>query len=79
MFLLKLPVLLDQGVDPVNHALDQLHLTVAQSVLVGDVVGDSSLATGLTSGAARLNLQLLAALLESRQTLLGVAWQVNMD
>ena len=26
---------------PINHALDQLNLTVAMPVLVGDVVGDS--------------------------------------
>ena len=34
----ELAVLLHQGVDAVNHLLDQLHLGVAQPVLVGDVV-----------------------------------------
>ena len=39
MLLLPLEVLLPQGVDTVNHDLDQLDLGVSQSVLVGDVVG----------------------------------------
>ena len=38
VLLLPLEVLLPQGVDTVNHDLDQLDLGVAQSVLVGDVV-----------------------------------------
>ena len=37
----QLLVLLDQGVDAVNHLLDELHLGVAESVLVGDVVSDA--------------------------------------
>lgn len=43
MLLLKLPILLNQGVDTVDHSLDQLHLGVAETVLVGDVVSDSCL------------------------------------
>ena len=39
MLLLELLVLRDEGVHPVYHALDQLHLGVAQAVLVGDVIG----------------------------------------
>ena len=34
-------VLLVESVHPINHLLDELHLRVAQSVLVGDVVGDT--------------------------------------
>ena len=34
-------VLLVEHVDPVDHLLDELHLRVAQPVLVGDVVGDT--------------------------------------
>ena len=34
-------VLLVEHVDPVDHLLDELHLRVAQPVLVGDVVGDA--------------------------------------
>ena len=41
MLLGELAVLLDQGVDAVNHLLDELHLGVAESVLVGDVVSDA--------------------------------------
>ena len=32
-------VLLVQGVDTIDHLLDELHLGVAKTVLVGDVVG----------------------------------------
>ena len=32
-------ILLVERVDAVNHLLDELHLAVAQPVLVGDVVG----------------------------------------
>ena len=39
VLLLELDILLPQGVDGVDHDLDQLHLGVAQTVLVGDVVG----------------------------------------
>ena len=39
MLLLELDILLPQRVDSVDHDLDQLHLGVAQTVLVGDVVG----------------------------------------
>ena len=39
MLLLQSLVLLPEGVDTVNHGLDQLDLGVAQPVLVGHVVG----------------------------------------
>lgn len=38
MLLLELEVLLPQGVDSINHDLDQLNLGVAETVLVGDVI-----------------------------------------
>lgn len=41
MLLLEDPVLLDEGVDAVDHLLDELDLAVAQPVLVGNVVGDA--------------------------------------
>ena len=41
VLLLELKVLLPQGVDAINHDLDQLHLGVSQTVLVGDIVGVS--------------------------------------
>ena len=39
MLLLELDVLLVEGVDTVDHGLDKLDLGVAETVLVGDVVG----------------------------------------
>merc|ERR1719490_666486 len=41
-------ILLPEGVDAINHLLDELNLGVSEPVLVGDVVGVSSLATGLS-------------------------------
>ena len=38
MLLLEFLVLLPQGVDSVNHGLNELHLGVAETMLVGDVV-----------------------------------------
>ncbi len=79
MLLLELQVLVVKLVDSIDHGLDQLHLGVAQAVLVGDVVGDASLATGLSPGAAGLQGQLLAALLQGIQALLGPAREINVD
>ena len=59
----QLLVLLPQSVDPVDHLLDELHLGVAEPVLVRDVISDSSLTTRLPPGAPWLQLQLLATLL----------------
>ena len=39
VLLLELEVLLPQSVDSVNHDLDKLHLGVAETMLVGDVIG----------------------------------------
>ena len=39
VLLLELEVLLPQSVDSVNHDLDKLHLGVAETVLVRDVIG----------------------------------------
>merc|ERR1711922_3555 len=66
MLELELLVLLDEGVDAVNHLLDQLDLAVAQSVLVGDI----GLTAGLAAGAAGLQVQLLAPSLQHLQALL---------
>ena len=41
MLLGKFLVLLNKGVDSVNHLLDELHLRVAEPVLVGDVISDA--------------------------------------
>ena len=39
VLLLELEVLLVQGVDAVDHGLDELHFGVTETVLVGNVVG----------------------------------------
>jgi len=75
MFLILLP----QGVNTVNHLLDQLNLGVSEPVLVGDVVGVAGLSTRLTTGAAGLQVQLFAARLEGVNAVLGPSGQVNMD
>ena len=41
MLLGEFLVLLNKGVDSVNHLLDELHLGVTEPVLVGDVVSDA--------------------------------------
>ena len=41
MLHLKQHILLVDGVDAVDHGLDELHLGVAEPVLVGDVVGNT--------------------------------------
>jgi hypothetical protein len=51
VLLLEDPVLLDEGVDPVNHLLDELDLAVAEAVLVRDVVGDPGLTARLAASA----------------------------
>jgi len=61
VLLLPLKVFLPQSVDGVNHDLDQLNLGVAKPVLVGDVVGASSLATRLSAGSTGLDSELLTA------------------
>ena len=41
MLLGEFLVLLNKGVHSVNHLLNELHLGVAEPVLVGDVVSDA--------------------------------------
>merc|ERR1719431_2554627 len=77
--LLVLLVLLPQDVDAVNHLPDKLDLRVSEPVLVGDVVGESSLATRLSTGSTGLQLQLLATSLQLLNAMLGPARQVNVD
>ena len=78
VLLLELDVLHVDGIDTVDHGLNELHLGVAEPVLVGDVVGDAGLAAGLAPRAAGLQAQLLAALLEGGQALLRPAGQVDV-
>jgi len=79
VLLLEFQVLLVQSVDTVNHGLDKLDLGVSQSVLVGDVISVSGLATRFTTGATGLDSEFLAPLLQSWETLLGPSGEVNVD
>ena len=56
VLLLELQVLLVECVHSVDHGLDELNLGIAQSVLVRDVVGDSSLTAGFSTGSTRLKV-----------------------
>merc|ERR1739844_558430 len=77
--LLVLLVLLPQGVDAINHLLDELNLGVSEPVLVGDVVGEASLAARLSAGATGLQVKFFATSLELLNAVLGPARQVNVD
>ena len=79
MFLLEFEVLLVQSVDAINHSLNELNLRVAQTMLVGNVVGDASLATRFTTGSTGLQSQLLAPGLQSGKTFLRPSGQVDVD
>merc|ERR1712226_1004658 len=77
--LLEFLVFVPQSIDTVNHLLDQLNLRVSEPVLVGDVIGVSGLATGLSTSSTGLQVQLLAASLQLVNAVLGPARQVNVD
>jgi len=79
VLLLQFQVLLVQSVDTINHGLDKLDLGVSQTVLVGNVIGVSSLAARFTTGSTGLDSELLAPLLEAVDTVLGPSGQVNVD
>jgi len=78
VLLLELKILLVESVDSINHGLDKLNLRVAKTVLVGDIVGDASLATGLSTGSTGLQGKGLATLLQGVDSLLGPAGQVDV-
>merc|ERR1719262_1021102 len=79
MSLLQSQIFFVESVDAVNHLLHELHLRVAQPVLVRDVVGDASLATRLSPGTARLEVEFLTAGSQLLEAQLGPAGQVNVD
>jgi len=79
VLLLPLEILLVQGVDTVNHDLDKLDLGVTQTVLVGNVISATSLATGLSTGTSGLDSQLLASSLQLVNRLLGPSGKVNVN
>jgi len=79
VLLLELQVFRIQSVDTINHGLDKLHLRVSQSVLVGNVISNSSLAARLTTGSTGLEGKSLAPGLKLVNSLLGPSGEVNVD
>jgi len=79
VLLLELDILLPEGVDGVDHDLDQLDLGVAETMLVGDVIGVTSLASRFSASSTRLHSELLASNLELVNTLFGPSRKVDMD
>lgn len=78
VLLLPLEVLLPEGVDTVNHDLDQLNLGVSKTMLVGDVVGVASLSAGFSPGSTGLDGELLASGLQLVNSLLGPPGKVDV-
>jgi len=78
VLLLPLEVLLPEGVDTVNHDLDELNLGVSKTMLVGDVVGVASLSAGLSPGSTGLDGELLASGLQLVNSLLGPSGKVDV-
>jgi len=79
MLLLQFKILLPEGVDTINHSLDELDLRVAKTVLVGNVVGVAGLTARLAAGTTGLESEGFAPLLQLVNRILGPAGQVNVD
>jgi len=79
VLLLQFKILLPEGVDTINHGLDQLDLRVAKTMLVGNVISVASLAARLSAGTTGLEVKGLAPSLEGINGVLGPAGQVNVD
>jgi len=79
VLLLECLVFLPEGVDSINHLLDQLDLRVSKSVLVGDIISVSSLATRFSTGTTGLQVELLTPGLQFVNRVLGPSRQVNVN
>merc|ERR1719168_298196 len=79
VLLLQFKILLPEGVDTINHGLDKLNLRVSKTVLVGNVVGVSSLATRFTTGTTGLETHAITPGLQSINGVLGPSGKVNVD
>ena len=79
VFLLKGNVLNVQSVDTVNHGLDKLDFRVAETMLVGDIVSNTSLTTRFTSGTTGLESKVLAPGLQGGKAFLGPAGQIDVN
>merc|ERR1719351_472973 len=72
-------ILLVKCVDSVHHLLHQLHLAVSQPLLVGDVVGNTSLSTRLSSGSTWLKVKLFTSGSKNLGAKLGPSWEVDVN
>jgi len=79
VLLLEFQVLLVEGVDTINHRLHKLDFGVTQTVLVGNVISVSSLATRFAAGTTGLNSEFLTPGPQLVDAFLGVSRQVNVD
>merc|ERR1740128_1180452 len=79
VLLLELLILFPESVDSINHLLDKLNLRVSKSVLVGDVIGVSSLSTRFSSGSTGLQMKLLTSGLQLFNSMFGPSGKVNMN
>jgi len=79
VLLLEFNIFLVEGVDTINHDLDELDFRVSKTVLVGDVISETSLATRFSSGSSGLDSEFLASGLELVNSLLGPSGKVNVD
>jgi len=64
VLLLEFLVFLPEGIDTINHLLYKLNFRVSQPVLVGDVIGEASLATRFTTGTTGLEMKLFTSCLQ---------------
>jgi len=79
VLLLQFKILLPEGIDTINHGLDELDLRVTKTMFVGNVIGVSSLATRFTTGTTGLQVKGLTPGLQAINAVLGPAGQVNVD
>merc|ERR1719513_50938 len=79
VLLLQVKILLVESVNSVNHDLDKLDLRVSKTVLVGDVISATSLATRFSTCSTGLDSKGFTSSLELVNTFLGPAREVNMD
>jgi len=79
VLLLQFKILLPEGIDTINHGLDELNLGVAQAMFVGNVIGVTGLATRLAAGTTGLQAESLAPSLQSVNAIFGPAGQVHVD
>jgi len=79
VLLLQFKILLPEGVDTINHGLDELDLRVSKTMFVGNVIGVSSLATRFTTGSTGLETHAVASGLQSVNGVLGPAGEVDVD